>query len=102
MRAAFNRSLEKDNGLALIKKGAAVRQSVSRKSDGPSEGASHCSVADLRLPRSIATLDVGAGLGAGRGNDDQASIEQGGLRAQFEAAVADYRGAVTYCPPRAL
>ena len=24
------------------------------------------------------------------------------LRAQFEAAVADYRGAVTYCPPGAL
>jgi type I site-specific restriction-modification system R (restriction) subunit len=30
MRTAFNRSLEKDNGLALIEKGAAVRQSVQR------------------------------------------------------------------------
>ena len=30
------------------------------------------------------------------------ALSKAELRAQFEAAVADYRGAVTYCPPGAL
>jgi hypothetical protein len=30
------------------------------------------------------------------------ALSKAELRAQLEAAVADYRGAVTYCPPGAL